>query len=276
MLLTNPYYSLLDSYIEHTKELFRDYKVECEYKSYDKEKDNYIFFTCFDLKLESRFGDFIIRDIKYEGVLKFCFNKASNEVYVTKVPYVIYGNTRIPIFTSGIAQIIVNKLQKYVPNNEIKIVFSNPLVPLAEDENVLSLLPSLANTKNHQLLVYILNGIKKEKTKIMMETKRYKEKQEKIYRKKENAIAKKRRILGLDPKDFTSVEEFQKKLTKKLIDFWNKKVENIERHLEANIKKYKSLLAKGNAKDFLLMLGIVLLDEIKEHGYTNSIINSLL
>ena len=123
MLLMNPDYSCIDSYIENIEEFFSKNYAKCDYKSYDKEKDNIIFFICYDLKSDIKIKkDIFLSNIKYEGNLEFTYDKSTNEVYISKVPYILYGNVKVPIFTSDIATIVVEKLKKYIPREEIKIV----------------------------------------------------------------------------------------------------------------------------------------------------------
>ncbi len=259
MFLTQPYYSYLYEYTESLKELVKNSEIKCNYKCYDKTQNNFIFFNCFDLKSTITSNEFILKEIKYEGNLKFDFNKVTNEVYIRKVPYItINNNIVLPFFTNDIAQIIVDKLNNYIPSEEIKITFSNQLIPLVEDEKTIQIIPNIINTQNHCILTSIIANIQKEKTKILTDTKRYKEHQERINHGKEIALAKKRKILGLDPQDYISPEEFKSALLKKLKTIWINKINNIKRHLEANIQKYKKAMQNGNAEDFRYIMETII------------------
>ena len=266
MLLANPDYSCLDSYIEAVEGFFSKNDVKCDYKSYDKEKDNYIFFYCYDLKSDIKIEDVFLNEVKYEGNLEFSFNKATNEVYISKLPFVTYGNAKVLVFTSDIANIIVEKLNKYIPSEEIKLVFANPLALFAADKGVINVIPSLKDTRNHKLLISTLGNIEKEKRKVKGDVIRYKAKQDRLDRKKEIAISKKRKISGLDPKDFVSIEDFQDEVVKRLIPIWNKRIENIERHLEVTKNKYKELILENdeNYENITHMFYVYIIEMLQE------------
>jgi len=242
MLLANPYCSCLNSYIKSVNNSLND-NVNTQYKSYDKEKDDFIVFSCFDLKSDVKLSeDIFFKEITYNGVLEFAFNKKTNEVLVNRVPYVNYANVQLPVFTSNIASIIVDLLKKYIPHDEIKIKFDNEFTLLAEDKEVVNVIPDIINTSNHKLLMCMLDNIKKEENKVMAETMRYKEKQEKLRRNQERAITKRRQIYGLDFKDFASIDDFITELSNKMSELLLAKIRKSERHLKLNEKKYKAIL----------------------------------
>ena len=173
MLISNPYYSLIDEYIESVNKLVNN-NFNCEYKCYEKEKNNYIFYNCFDLKSTIKLNsNLLLKEIKYNGTLSFTYNKKTNEVYVISVPYILCNNTKIPIFTSDIAKIIVEKLNKYTSSKNIKLTFKDPLAILAEDKNISIIIPTISDTNNHKLLIDVLNIIKSEKQKIVNDTIRF-------------------------------------------------------------------------------------------------------
>ncbi len=260
MLLTNPYYSILYEYV--TKNNFSDQSGKCDYKSYDKAKDNFVYFNCFDIKGIDEVSK--LAKVNYEGSLEFSYNEATNEVYVSKVPYVVYQNIKVPVFTNDIVQIMLDKLQKYTPSNMLKVVFADSVLPLAIDDRATKLLPALKETSNYRFLMAIISKITEEKKHIMAQTKRFQESQARNERSIERAIAKKRKIMGLDPKDFPTIEEFQSKLREKIIATCQYKLDNIERHLEANIKNYKKYFDRKNQYNFEYMLRVALLDKIKQ------------
>ncbi len=259
MLLTNPYYSILYEYV--TKKGFSQ-SGKCEYKNYDKAKDIFVYFNCFDIKGVDEVSK--LAKENYEGSLEFSYNQATNEVYVSKVPYVVYQNIKVPVLTGDIVQIILDKLQKYTSSDMLKIVFADSVLPLAIDERATELLPALKETSNYRFLLAIINKITEEKKHIMAQTKRFQESQARNERSRERAIAKKRKILGLDPKDFPTTEEFQSKLREKITATCQYKLDNITRHLEANIKKYKKYFDRKNQYAFEYILRVALLDKIKQ------------
>ena len=267
MLLTNPSYSCLFSYLESIEKIFDSQDVDCQYQSYQKGKGDFIYFVCFNLKSNAKLRDFLFsEEISYNGNLEFEYNKVTNEVYIHKVPFVDYSNVKVPVFTSDIVKIIIEQLEAYLPPKDIKLSFADQLVPLAEDRKAQQLLPSLLETRNHRILVGVLESIKKEKKYILNEIHALKEHRYRIDKKRELAIAKKRRILGIDPNSFLSIDEFLKSLNEKKLTIWNKDLESTDRHLENSINAYRQLLLKGSLKDCYEMLKLILMEKIKENS----------
>lgn len=245
MLIANPNYSLVDLYLKELNAyLMEDNLIDATYKSYDKEKNNFVYFNCFDISSDIKMKSIFFKELKYEGSLEFSFNKATGEVYIKKVPYIQYRNIKIPLFTSDIARIVVDKISKYISANDINVVFANPLLLIAIDKRVEDIIPSIKKNKNYNLLEKVQETIHHEEAQIIGQSKRLKEKADREDKSKEFAIAKKRVILGLDPEKYEDYSKFEEELTSILLDMWAKKFANIKRHLESTIKKYNELISK--------------------------------
>jgi hypothetical protein len=126
MLIQNVFYSTIDLYIKKINQYLNEgYLISGNCKSYDKNKDDIVVFKCFDIKSQVKTeNDLIISETKYSGYLEFTYNKVTNEVYISKLPYIFEGKVEVPIFTSDIAQIIVDKVKSYIPKEDIKLTFS--------------------------------------------------------------------------------------------------------------------------------------------------------
>lgn len=59
---------------------------------------------------------------------------------------------------------------------------------------------------------------------------------------KDFVLAEKRKIFGIDPYGYDNREEFYRVVNKKICEVYNKKIENVLRHIEACKEKYKKLL----------------------------------
>ena len=243
MLITNPNYYLTQLYTNEFNKMLLDGSIfSCEYKCYDKDNDFFVFFQCFDLKTDVKLSSNILFDsISYEGDLKYDFHKSTNEVYIREVPKIKCQNGKIAVFTSDLVNIIIDKIKKY-SDEDIIIRFDNKIPLMAIDDNAVKIIPSIANTLQYKRLKIISDGIHKEEESIAKKVKQYKVQKDREDRKKEIAIAKKRKILGIDPNDFISIEDFNAQLEEKLKIIWNKKLLNIERHLKSNIDAYKKII----------------------------------
>lgn len=158
MYLEMPEYSLIHMYLkELEKNLENGYNFTCEYKTYDKEFYNEVAFKCFDLVQKMQSNSIFIKNLNYYGTLEFSYNKATNEVYVLKVPYILINNKKLFIFTSDLAKIIEELLKKYVPVSDVSIKFSSSLSILAINKEVAQIIPNIVNTTNYQLLLKYWN-----------------------------------------------------------------------------------------------------------------------
>lgn len=256
MLLANPNYSCMYSYAKLVKKLFNETSYEVKYKCYDKQENNIISFNCFNIEsLIKTDENLILKEIKYEGYLNFEYDKSTNQVFISSVPKIKYLNTEILVFTSDIAQVIVDKLKNYIPAGEIKLSFSNPLLIIATDDNVRKLIPSFEKSNNYILFNNVYEKIENEEKEIINNTNQYKRKQARLEKSKELSLTKKRKILNIDPNEFSDIKDFEKELSNKLLMIWGKKIENIKRHLNANEDKYKEILLnyiiKSNTKEHI-------------------------
>ncbi len=274
MVLTNPYYALLDTYNGNINKLFQS-NVSSKYNITAEEKNNLLNCNCFNLvstcQLES---GVLLKEIRYVGTLTFSFDYIANEVYVSKIPYVLFMNTKIPVFTSDIAKIIKDILIKY-GIRDFRISFKDQLLPLAIDTKVEDIIPSIKDTTNYRLVMLILNKLVQEKKQIMKNTKHFQDQQRRLEESRERALTQKRKIKGLDPQDFVSLTEFQKELNQKLISIWQNKIKNIKRHLQINRRKYLTYLEKGSPENFGDTLELAIIEKLGKENNRSSFENLL-
>ncbi len=243
MFLRIPEYAMIHLYLQELEqELNKGEYLETEFKTIDKEIDNVIKFKCDSFIPSLKCKSLFIKELKYYGTLEFIFNKRNNEVYISKIPYILINNNKVPIFTSDLAQIITKLLSKYIPSNDIKITFADPYTVLAINQEVINIIPSITQTKNYQVLQTILERINYEIEHIEKNLEKQHKKLVQEDAKKEHALAKRRKICGLDSESYEQIEEFYEDVNKRLITMWKEKIENLTRHLQANIKKYKELI----------------------------------
>ena len=243
MFLRIPEYAMIHLYLQELEqELNKGEYLETEFKTIDKEIDNVIKFKCDSFIPSLKCKSLFIKELKYYGTLEFTFNKRNNEVYISKIPYILINNNKVPIFTSDLAQIITKLLSKYIPSNDIKITFADPYTVLAINQEVINIIPSITQTKNYQVLQTILERINYEIEHIEKNLEKQHKKLVQEDAKKEHALAKRRKICGLDSESYEQIEEFYEDVNKRLITMWKEKIENLTRHLQANIKKYKELI----------------------------------
>lgn len=240
MLLANPYFSYIYSYLEAINKLDIA-NFNCTHKYYESVKGDFIYYRCFELEssIQLKTG-IILNNAKYYGMLEFSYNKSTKEVYINSVPYVICGDTKIPLFTSDIARIIVERLGKIVPISEIKLVFKEQNAVLIEDRDVVNVLPAISNTRNHQLLVRAMSTIEQEKQKIRDDIDKCKAREERRIDEEERVYRKKRRIYGLDPKEFT-FDEFKRRLGEIQTKSYTEELKSLKRIYEESSKAYYDL-----------------------------------
>lgn len=251
MYLEMPEYSLIHMYLkELEKNLENGYNFTCEYKAYDKEFYNEVAFKCFDLVQKMQSNSIFIKNLNYHGTLEFSYNKATNEVYVLKVPYILINNKKLFIFTSDLAKIIEELLKKYVPVSDVSIKFSSSLSVLAMNKEVAQIIPNIVNTTNYQFLLKILEQIEKEISYIERDLEKQQYRAKKEDTKKEFVLIKRRSICGIDISNYDRIEDYFNAVNKALIDLWTKKVENYTIHLNATKKKYFDMYLSGNTNKF--------------------------
>ena len=119
----------------------------------------------------------IVKKINYQGYLEFIYDKRTKLVLINHIPTIKYGKVTIPIFTSDLVISMIKILNKFIPSDEIKINFKNPLEVIAIDKKVEELLPDIKMVKNYNLLNQIRENIRREEAKIRGHILREKEKQ---------------------------------------------------------------------------------------------------
>lgn len=245
MYLENPVNSLIVDHSNNINDYIKkEYNLLPDYKTYNTQINDMVNFKCFNIvtKIKSS-NNFFINEIKYCDKLEFTYNKLTNEVCIIALPNYQYNeNLKIPIFTCDIANIICDKLKKYTPINDIKLIFLNPILVFATDNKTKDMIPSLENTNNYKLFLNIIKGIESEKQKIISETIEYKKQLEKEESATKRALDKKRIIYGINPNDFSTIEEFYKELAIPIKQIYTKRCENIFRHMQKTKEHYKTLL----------------------------------
>ncbi len=247
MLLQNNFFSSLYTYLLQLESYIeKGQTVVTTANVYDKESGDEVAIRWDKFKTTLQFSaDIILKEIEYKGYLKCSYNKRTHEVLVSHVPYVQYGDVKTPLFTADIVRLLVKSLNKYISGEELKIRFSSDSTVIAIDKSSLSLIPSIRDTNNYILLERVISTIDREKRKIDGDVKRYREKMARLEAARERAIAKKRKIYGLDPKEFESTEKFLETLSNLLADIYSKKVVNTKRNLEASKKAYCRLMMEA-------------------------------
>jgi len=245
--MQNVLYSTSDLYIKKINQyLSEGYLMRSDCKTYDKNIDDIVIYKCFNIKSYVKTeSNFIISEIKYSGYLEFTYNKATNEVYVSSLPYIFDGKIEVPVFTNDIAQIIVDKVKSYVPKEDIKLTFFNPVGVFAIDDNVKEIIPSFIETKNCNIINHIIDTIALEEKRIRQHILDLKAQKDREDRAIERAVSKKRKIYGIDSNDYENQQEFYNVVNKKICEVYSKKIEKIKRHLKLNECKYKELIKKG-------------------------------
>ena len=267
MYLEKPEFSMVYLYLQELENLLNEEKeLFTEFRSYDIQKGNIVYFKCNDFLPNIKCNSLFIKELKYYGTLEFEFNKSVNEVYISKVPYILVKNNKVPIFTSDLAKIIVDLLHKYISSSEIQIKFANPYTLLAINKESIKVIPNIMETTNYQNLQIILEKIKTEIAYIEKDLERQHNKQIRDDNKKERNMAKKRKICGLDIEEYENKEDFYQEVNKKIIAVWNQKLKKFKFHLEATKKKYKELIRSSDKwvleKDIIELLGNT--DELDE------------
>lgn len=258
MLLTNPSYSMLDLYIKNiNNQLADENEFIITYKSYEKEVEDKINYICWDIKTDIQTENHVLLNrLDYFGTLKFYYNKVTGEITIEELPYYLMKTQKIYIFTNDIAKLIEKNIKKMINTSNINIKFSNPLFLFAIDNKLEKIFPKILNTPNYQLIKKIIDQIAKEEEKIKEEVLQEKQKKDARERKIERAISKKRKIYGIDSKDYENYFEYLKDVNKKICEVCEYKINNIKRHIEANKKIYIELLRKNDkghkgTKEFL-------------------------
>ena len=248
MYFNNPFYTSIDLYLKEIQTLLnKGYIFKLTYKSDEQNIKDAIQFRIFDMASDVVNKDnLIVKKINYQGYLEFVYDKRTKLILITHVPTTTYGKAVIPIFTNDLVSTIIKILNKFLPSEEIKINFKNPLEVIAIDKKVEELLPDIKMVKNYNLLNKIRENIRIEEAKIRGHIIREKEKQDRIWRSEERVMAKKSKVFGISPKDYRTKEDFERALEQVLIPMWEKKKANIERHLKLNEAAYKKLMLKAD------------------------------
>lgn len=243
MLIQNSLYYNINQYTKKINQYLKNTCIfNCDYKTYDKSQNDLAIFKCWDIKSQIKtVNDFIITDFEYNGSLEFIYSKPTNDVHITKLPYVKFGKDNIPIFTSDIGKIIVDVLNKYLSSDDIKISFSQ-LQLFATDSRITQTIPSISNTSNYILLNDIITRIDLEERKLKEHILCLKAHQDRVDNARERAVSKKRKIFGIDPNYYENEQAFYETINKKICEVYQQKINKILKHIEASQNKYKKLL----------------------------------
>lgn len=254
MYLKNSLYSNIDLYLnELNKYLKESYELKADYKTYDKQSNDDVTFVIFNIKskLKNKENNFIINEFNYEGNFVFVYNKLLNQIIIKEVPTINYNNKiKLPVFTSDLANILVEKLNKYTELDNINITFENNLSVIAIDDIVKDIIPSIKDTRNYKILNVILETIVNEIKKIRQDVLNHKSHYDRLERSRERAINKKRVILGINPLEYDSEEKFNNVLNERIKEAYIKKYDKAKRHLELSQNKYKRLLDNDKLYDY--------------------------
>lgn len=279
LYLSNPNYTYIDLLLrELEKQINNGYYLKSNYKSYDKNINDKVIFKIFDIKSSLINNDnFILKEFNLNGQLDFEYIKSSNVVLITSLPTInVFNKMDIPLFTHDLANIIVKSLKQLININDVNIMFANFLTISVIDSKVKDIIPSIINNSNYISLQKVIQKISAEIAKINKVILEQRAHLDKLQVKKEKAVAKKTHILGIDPKNYKSYEEFVNQLNMKLNQVWSTLLFKNARHLESTKVKYK-LLLKQNINYFFRIIIIFYLaskfDENKEEakGYTANV-----
>lgn len=248
MFLTNPFYSFLFEYTKKVNDNIDENIFETNYKSYIKEDKNNVCFNIFDIesKIKTKSG-INLYDIKYENLLNFTFKKNSNEITINKIPvYKGKTNVKIPVFTNDICKIIIDSLKKVTDCKDFEISFSDSYSPIVLDIVSEKVFPTLTKTNNYKITKKIICNVEKELNNIKKTVNSYKLQQDRKIKIMERIYESRRKIYGVDPKKYKTVDEFYNAVKKELSTKLKKILNRINIQLDATEKKYKELEDKIN------------------------------
>lgn len=242
--LKNPLCSYIYEHFTKINKLINfKYEFKSKYNMFDKQNGDIIDFKCSNINSSYKTTNgLIIDEFKYYNSLEFTFNKQTNEVYIYKVPVYIYNNIKIPIFTSDIANIINECVSRYSNIKDIKITFSDNFTPLAIDKNIKEIIPPIINTNNYKTTKKIITLIEKELDNLNKTILSYKQHQDKIIKQMEIIYENKRKIYGLDPINYDSINEFYDAVNNKIKIKVEGILAKIDRHLISTKNAYKKIL----------------------------------
>ena len=245
MLLQNPLYSYIYQYTRDINSKKDDHHAfKTTYNCRSKEKDCLINYQCFNIECIISKHGIIVDTTKYNGYLDFTFNHDTNEVYINHVPTYNNPNIKIPVFTSDIAKIIIQEIQKYTTPSTITIKFKDKLSPLVFDKEITSVVPSIQQASNYQITKHIITNIQKEIERINKTISSYKSQQNRKIKIMERIYNKKRKIYDIDPINYSSINEFHQAINDTLAKRIQSILSKIDKHLLATENAYKKLLIK--------------------------------
>ncbi len=260
--IINPTNICLDDYTNMIDKLLEKGNFSNKYKSYEKTENNIISFICFDIESDIITSSIVFKSIKYQGNLVFTYDKTSNKVLIKELPK--YGSNSIPIFTSDILSIILDKLKKYISPEEVIIEFVSHFQKFALDSNLKNLLPQIEQNINYKRMCHIFTQMHLEEERIKQDVLAEKRKKDKEDAIKERVIAEKSIIYGIDKRDYEDYLDYLNAVNKRIVDVCDYKIKNIKRHIEANKRIYIELLKK-NDKTHAALRNV--LDDIQEGVY---------
>ena len=251
LYLSNPTYSALVDYKLKRNELnSRNLIIQPSYKVYDKKQDGRLKVRVWDIVVDikhsiqnSQDKFTILDEIKYDGLLDFVIDDPMKTIFIYNLPTIKHFNQDIQVLTSDILSIINNIAKKQVDIDEFDLKFINSLTLCVIDEKAKKIFPAIEKSKQYIMLNQIANNIRQEEDKIAIDVLKYKAQLDKKYKAYENAMAKKRKIFGIDPEQFASEEEMDKAISSRIKEVYTKRIENAKRHLESSQKKYIDLIS---------------------------------
>lgn len=212
------------------------------YKSYENEKEDNITFICFDIESIITKSGFVLQNFKYQGNLKFAYNKITHKILIHKLP----EYKGIAIFTSDILSIIMEKLKNYTELDKLVLTFEDTYQKFAIDNNLKKLFPHIEQDSNYKRMCLIFERMFLEEEQIKKEVLAKKRRKNKEDATKERIIAKKSIIHGVDQRNYKNDSDYLKAVNKRIVEVCEYKINNIKRHIKANKKIYIALLEKND------------------------------
>lgn len=246
LFLTDPTNISLQQYTNMINKLLEKGTFSSKYKSYDSTKGEVVTFICFSIESVIERNGFVLQSFIYQGNLVFSYNQTTHAIWISELPK--YGDEKnsISLFTSDILSIIVEKIKNYVEIDKIVIDFKDTYQKFAIDNHLYKILPQIENNINYKRMCLIYEQMCLEEERIkreVLEEKKRKDKEDAI---KERVVAEKSIIYGIDQRDYEDYFAYLDAVNKKICEVCDYKISNINRHIEANKKKYIALLRKND------------------------------
>ncbi len=254
MLLQNPILSRIHTHLtEINDNLLHGNDLVTDCKVYNEKKDNKVKFilTDFSPRITTQ-SSIILKDFIYDGKLEFELDLKTGNIVINEFPTLqnkgAYAERqdRIFLFTSDLANLVKKQAEKFIEADELNLVFKSQLALVAIDDKVSSVFPNIINSRTYNSLKNYMQAIDKEIKDIETRVKTEKAHKDRVLHNQEFAINKKTKVMGISPLDYTNQDEFDQAMREKLLEYYNKNVKNIKRHLKAIKTKYIDLLVSYN------------------------------